>query len=198
MLELLKRRGVFGVHAAGVALHGRGIALAGTSGSGKTTLALALALAGFDLLGDDMLFLRAESGEPVLLAFPDELDVSETTVSFFPQLRRGSARTRSRALPSASWIPPRWGPPSSQELARRSCSSLKSRRAARAPLSLSRSTSALLELAPNVLLTEPSSSQRHLDALGALVRAGRCFRLTMGRDFDQVTTIIRQLLEERA
>jgi hypothetical protein len=56
---------------------------------------------------------------------------------------------------------------------------------------------ALLELAPNVLLTEPSSSQRHLGALGSLVRAGRCFRVTTGRDFDQVAATIRQLLEER-
>ena len=52
---------------------------------------------------------------------------------------------------------------------------------------------ALLELAPNVLLTDPASSQRHLDALGALVRASRCFRLSAGRDFDRLTALVREL-----
>jgi hypothetical protein len=195
LLELLKRRGVFGVHAAGVALDGRGIALAGSSGSGKTTLALALALAGFDLLGDDMLFLRVDDGEPALLAFPDELDVSETTVSFFPELESrlrpdelaGAAKrqldpaaleagTVTEARPALVLFPQvSPGGPSTVT-----------------PLS---SDEALLELAPNVLLTEPSSSQRHLEALGSLVRAGRAFRLTTGRDFNRVAAIIRELVE---
>ncbi len=196
LLELLKRRGVFGVHAAGVALDGHGIALAGSSGSGKTTLALALALAGFDLLGDDMLFLRAENGEPVLLAFPDELDVSETTVSFFPELE---ARLRQDALAGAA---KRQLDPTALEAAvvagARPALVLFPQIAPSGgsstvePLS---SGEALLELAPNVLLTESSSSQRHLDALGSLVRAGRCFRLNTGRDFDQVAAIVRELLE---
>lgn len=196
LLELLKRRGVFGVHAAGVALDGRGVALAGTSGSGKTTLAVALALAGFDLLGDDMLFVRSEGSEAVLLAFPDELDLSETTVSFFPELE---ARLRPEALAGAA----------KRQL---DATALEAGVAADArarlvlfpqiaspgdpsavePLS---ADEALLELAPNVLLTEPSSSQRHLEALGSLVRAGRCFRLTTGRDFDHAAEIVRELLE---
>ena len=41
---------------------------------------------------------------------------------------------------------------------------------------------ALLELAPNVLLTEPRSSQAHLDALAELVAASECFRLATGTD----------------
>jgi hypothetical protein len=197
LLELLKRRDVFGVHAAGVALDGHGIALAGSSGAGKTTLALALALAGFDLLGDDMLFLRAEQDEPVLLAFPDELDVSETTVSFFPELE---ARLRPDALAGAA---KRQLDPAALEVAvvaeARPALLLFPQIAPDGPSTFEPVSfdEALLELAPNVLLTEPSSSQRHLGALGSLVRAGRCFRVTTGRDFDQVAATIRQLLEER-
>ncbi len=84
LLEVLKRRGIYGVHAAGVAHGDRGILLAGGTGAGKTTLALTLVQAGFDFLGDDMLFLSGDAGGPLVLAFPDELDVSDTTVSFFP------------------------------------------------------------------------------------------------------------------
>jgi hypothetical protein len=43
---------------------------------------------------------------------------------------------------------------------------------------------ALLELAPNVLLTDLSSSQAHLDALTRLARQCACFRLYTGQDFD--------------
>ena len=39
---------------------------------------------------------------------------------------------------------------------------------------------ALLELARNVLLTEPRSSQGHLDALAELVAASDCCRLETG------------------
>ena len=123
--------------------------------------------------------------------------MSETTVSFFPELR---ARLRPDALAGAA---KRQLDPAALGAAivagARPALVLFPQIAPGGPSTLEPLSfdDALLELAPNVLLTEPSSSQRHLDALGALVRAGRCFRLTMGRDFDQVTTIIRQLLEER-
>jgi hypothetical protein len=197
LLELLKRRGLFGVHAAGVALDGRGVVLAGSSGSGKTTLAIALALSGFDLLGDDMLFLRTDGGEPQLLAFPDELDLSETTVSFFPELE---ARLRPGRLAGAV---KRQLDPGALETAvaaaARPALVLFPRIApSGAPSSVTplSSDEALLELAPNVLLTEPSSSQRHLDALGSLVVAGPCFRLAAGRDFGRVTALVRDLLDD--
>jgi hypothetical protein len=198
LLELLKRRGLFGIHAGGVALDGHGVVLAGSSGAGKTTLALALALAGFDLLGDDMLFLRAEQDEPVVLAFPDELDVSETTVSFFPGL---AARLRPDALAGAA---KRQVDPTALQAAvvaeARPALVLFPRIAPDGPSALEPISfdEALLELAPNVLLTEPSSSQRHLEALGSLLRAARSFRLATGRDFDQVTASVRELLQERA
>ena len=53
---------------------------------------------------------------------------------------------------------------------------------------------ALLELAPNVLLTEPRSSQAHLDVLAALVRETACYRLETGRDFHVLPTLLRNLL----
>ena len=58
-------------------------------------------------------------------------------------------------------------------------------RVAGAPTSLVRPLDrgeALLELLPNVLLTEPVSSQAHLDVLGELVDASECYRLDTGTD----------------
>lgn len=188
MMELLKRRGLFGVHAAGADLGGKALVLAGTSGSGKSTLSVALARAGFGFLGDDTLFLRGDR----VLAFPDEIDLTEESVSFFPDLHVNSspAGWRKRQLPAepalgagivwesepAVLVFPRVaGRPRSELL----------------PIDAGE---ALLELAPNVLLTEPASSQAHFDALAGLARASRCYRLETGTDLDEAVRLLRELM----
>jgi hypothetical protein len=54
---------------------------------------------------------------------------------------------------------------------------------------------ALLEMVPNVLLTEANSCRAHLDALSELVTSTPCYRLETGRDFDRVSLQFRELLE---
>ena len=197
LLELCKRRGLFGVHAAGASLDGRALVLAGTSGSGKSTLSLALARNGFDFLGDDTLFLsRASRGADLrVLAFPDEVDLTEQTVSFFPEI--------------APWLAPR--PAGWRKRQLRAEEAFGARiawecepavlvfpRVSGRPRSELRpidSGEALFELAPNVLLTEPRSSQAHLDALAELARLSRCYRLETGTDLDEAVRLLRELME---
>lgn len=185
MMELLKRRGLFGVHAAGADLDGKALVLAGTSGSGKSTLSVALARAGFGFLGDDTLFLDGRR----VLAFPDEIDLTEESVSFFPGivLAPSPAGWRKRQLPAE---PARIAWESEPavlvfpHVSRRPRSELR-------PIDAGE---ALLELAPNVLLTEPVSSQAHLDALAVLARASRCYRLETGTDLDEAVRLLRELM----
>jgi hypothetical protein len=54
---------------------------------------------------------------------------------------------------------------------------------------------ALLEILPNILLTEPASSQQHLDALAQLVASCACYRLETGTDFGELAARLRGLLE---
>lgn len=184
MMELLKRRGLFGVHAAGAGLDGRALVLAGTSGSGKSTLSMALVRAGFGFLGDDTLFLDGRR----VLAFPDEIDLTEESVGFFPgiaprltagwrkrQLRADPGRIVWESEPAVLVFPRVSGRPRSE-------------------LRPIDSGEALLELAPNVLLTEPASSQAHLDALAGLARASRCYRLETGTDLDEAVRLLRELM----
>lgn len=185
MMELLKRRGLFGVHAAGADLDGKALVLAGTSGSGKSTLSVALARAGFGFLGDDTLFLRGGR----VLAFPDEIDLTAESVSFFPGivLAPPPAGWRKRQLPAE---PARIVWESAPAV-------LAFPRVAGRPRSELRpidAGEALLELAPNVLLTEPASSQAHLDALAGLARASRCYRLETGTDLDEAVGLLRELM----
>jgi hypothetical protein len=192
LVELLKRRGLYGLHAGGVCRGGRALLLPGTSGSGKSTLTLALTRAGCGFLGDDTLFLR----ESRVLAFPDEFDLTDETVSFFPELaplldggrpdgwRKRQLRVEREYGAEVVWecepallvFPQVAGVPESE-------------------LTAMEPGEALLELAPNVLLTEPRSSQAHLDALAGMVERCACYRLATGSNLDGAVRILEALLE---
>jgi hypothetical protein len=196
LLEALKRRGLYSLHAAGLSRNGRGLVIAGASGSGKTTLCVALTRAGFDFLGDDMVFLATAGPQVSLRAFPDEVDVTRGTVAFFPELdpllkrprppgwrkwsfraeRFYDARIAWSAQPAAL-VFPRIDPVETSRLE---------------PMA---AQDALLELLPNVLLTEPSACQAHVSALAELSAQTPCYRLWTGRDFDRLPSLLGSLLE---
>lgn len=194
VIELLKRRGRYSLHAAGLSVGGKALLLAGSSGSGKSTLTVALLRAGFGFLGDDMLFLQPEPDGIRVLAFPDELDLTEEAAGFFPELRpllelpelpgRPKRAIRPEGIYAVDFV--------------RECraSVVVFPRVAHTENSVLRPLApdaALLELAPNVLLTEARSSQAHLDALAALVRESTCYRLETGRDFEALPSLFRTL-----
>jgi hypothetical protein len=195
LLELLKRRGLCGLHAASLAQAGRGLLLAGASGSGKSTLALVIARAGFDLFGDDTVFLRSERGAVRALAFPDEVDVADETVELLPWLRHlrgtpkqpGATKRQLRvedvapAAGGGSCVPAVIVFP---QVADVTSSTLH-------PIT---GDEALLELVPNVLLTDPAASQAHLDVLGALAAQCLCYRLATGRDLERLPALLGELL----
>jgi ERCC4-type nuclease len=54
---------------------------------------------------------------------------------------------------------------------------------------------ALLELVPNVLMTEASSCRAHFGTMRELVTSTPCYRLETGRDFDQLSVRFREMLE---
>jgi hypothetical protein len=197
LLESVKRRGRFGLHAAGVALEGQGILLPGGSGTGKSTLAIALVRAGMDFLGDDMVFLCPVNGGVRGLAFPDDIDFTDATARFFPELdalpRRGVRDSWPKRQVSVDRL-------AGVRLAFdcRPCALVFPRIGTAASSRLEPITppEALLELAPNVLLTDPSSSQAHLDVLTLLVRQCACFRLYTGQDFEALADRLGALVAQ--
>lgn len=193
LVEMLKRRRLWALHAAGLQWNGKALVLAGASGAGKSTLAIALARAGWAFLGDDTLFLAGGEENLRLLAFPDEVDLTDETASFFPDLqtpprREGWRKRRLRAeeacaVPLAGEMTP--GLLVFPRISGRTESALF-------PLDPGE---ALIELAGNVLLTEPVSSQAHLDALAALAAASSCWRLETGSDLNGAVRLLRELAE---
>ena len=195
LVELLKRRRLFNVHAACLGANGRGVLFAGASGSGKSTLALALLTSGFEFLGDDMVFLRNGDGPQRALAFPDAIDFTPSTAAFFPKLRELGAQPVPADWPkhrlSAGAV---FGTAFVADCAPVAIVFPRVSEAPRSELVPVGADEALLALAPNVLLTAPDHAQAHLDALAELVRVCDCYRLDAGRDFDRIAELSRELV----
>jgi hypothetical protein len=196
LVEILKRRGLYSLHAGGLSANGKCILIPGTSGAGKSTLTVASLRAKFDYMSDDMVFLIDRPEGFRVLAFPEEVDVSDQTAGFFPELsfllgipkRCGwrkrqihpiqvyGAKVAPEARPAAVVIP---------RIAETETSAITRMEA----------DEALLEMVPNVLLTESRSCKAHLEVLRELVTSTPCYRLETGRDFDQLSVRFRELLE---
>jgi hypothetical protein len=196
LIEILKRRGLYSLHAGGFSANGKCLLISGTSGAGKSTLTVASLRANFDYMSDDMVFLTDRPDGFRVLAFPEELDVSDQTAGFFPELsfllrtpkRSGwrkrqihpiqvyGAKVAPEARPAAVVIPRIAGAETSV-------------------VTRMEPDEALLEMVPNVLLTEANSCRAHLDALSELVKSTPCYRLETGRDFDRLSIRFRELLE---
>jgi hypothetical protein len=185
------------VHAGCVAHREAGIVMPGPSGAGKSTLVVGLVREGLAFVSDDMVFLTGGPGDMEVHAFPGTVAVSPATEAMFPELkvsvpepgRTGrdrpkrafridevfAATTLSRCAPRALVFP----------------SVAHSDRSVLTPIG---SDQALLELVPNVVLTEAASSQAHLDAMGTLVQTTPSWRLATGRDFGRVAAMLRELV----
>jgi hypothetical protein len=196
LIEILKRRDRFSIHAAGVASQGRGLLIPGSSGSGKSTLALALARAGFGVLGDDMLFLVRDGDGLQALGFPEEFDLTDDTVRLFPELSDLLAVEREEGWPKRRLrAEERYGAEIVWRCRPRMLVFPRVAHAERSRLTPMDAGEALLELVPNILLTEPASSQRHLDVLAELASSAVCYRLETGTDFGDLARRLRELLE---
>lgn len=196
LLELLKRRGRYSLHAAGLSIKGKGLLIAGTSGAGKSTLTIALLRAGFGFLGDDMTFLAPGPDGLRALAFPDEIDVTDETARFFPELRYLLQLPPPCGWPKRQvWAEEVYGVDTIWECRPAAVVFPRVAHAEKSVLKLMCRDEALLELAPNVLLTEARSSQTHFDVLAQLVSEATCYRLETGRDFDVLPTLLRDVVE---
>ena len=195
LVEILKRRGWYSLHAAGFSENGRAILIPGTSGVGKSTLSVALLRANFDYLSDDMVFLGSRPDGVVARGLVEDVDVSDQTIRFFPELQfllRSSksdgffkkqvraeevygTRVVAEAHPKAIILPRISGKDTSV-------------------ITQIGSDEAFLEIVPNVLLTEVRACQGHLSVLADLVKQTACYRLDTGQDFDRIPVLLRGLL----
>lgn len=195
LIDQFKRRGRYSLHAACLGLDDRGLLLAGSSGSGKSTLTVALLRAGFDFLADDTVFLDTDIDGVSIHAFPDEIDITTDTIRFFPELTFLNEHERSPGWPKHQVRPEAvYGINPARRCRPHLIVFPRITGLERSVLTPVHDHTALLELAPNILLTDSASSQRHFDALAALVRQSSCYRLDTGTDLDAATMLLRDLI----
>jgi len=195
LVEILKRRGRYNLHAAGFSENGQAILIPGTSGAGKSTLSIALLRAKFDYLTDDMVFLGRGPQGLTVRGLAEDVDVSDQTLRFFPELDflLGTSKTAGftkkqvradnvygtkvvpEARPKVIILPHISGKQTST-------------------ITQIESDEALHEILPNMLLTEQRACQSHLGVFVDLVRQTACYRLETGTDFDHIPVLFRELL----
>ncbi len=194
--QLLKTRGIYPVHAAGLERNGRGILFPGKSGCGKSTLSLHLLRHGYRLLGDDTVFVRGDGRGAEMLFFPEEVDVCPETIDLYPQL----ALARNLAQD-------RWQPKARVNLSEVRASSVtpschtdllvfpviaedgQTRYERVGP------TEALAELILYAFLfMDPETSKENFALLAGLVRSARCYRLYMGLDGSELAAAVDKIV----
>jgi hypothetical protein len=195
LVESLRRHGWYSLHAAGFSMNGRAILIPGTSGVGKSTLSVALLRAKFDYLTDDMIFLARSAGGLIVRGLAEDIDVSEQTIRFFPELdflmhspkTDGFTKRQLRveevygampipeSRPSAIVLPHVSGKPHST-------------------ITQIDGDEAFREIVPNVLLTEQAVCQQHFSVLAELVKQADCYRLETGQDFDRIPLLLREVV----
>ncbi len=194
--QLLKTRGVFPIHAAGLQRHGKGILFPGKSGCGKSTLSLHLLRHGYKLLGDDTVFVRHEGKGAEMLFFPEEVDVCSETVDLFPNLALARNLTEDRWQPKARVNLNEVGPDAVVEASATNVLVFpviardgKTRYESVGP------TEALAELILYAFLfMDPQTSKENFSLLASLVQTTKCYRLHMGLDGAELAGAVDEIV----
>lgn len=193
LIELMERRDRFSLHAGCLSTPaGDGVLLSGPSGAGKSTLALALAATGLDFLGDDTAFLRhTDSGVIEALGFADTVGVGAFAAAHLAAIRPYGAQAPEDGFPKRLHrIEELFGRPAATRCVPRLIvfpEVTPERPSELRPLDPGE---ALLRLVPDVLLTDPRSTQAHLGAIAALLEQVRCVSLQSGHDLEAAAEMV--------
>lgn len=195
IMELVRRRQVYPLHAACLAKGDAGVLVCGPSGSGKSTVTLALLEAGLDFLGDDLVFLSEADGVVRALGFPDEIGLT------------ADARDVVSSLPAQVDLRSKPGWPKARGDVRQIAPDVNVRAACtpRLVIVLTETAagdtfdrldadSALLDLLPSILLTHPDACAGHLSALANLTTSATLIRSAARPDLPAVVELVVRTL----
>jgi hypothetical protein len=198
LIELLRCRGLYTIHATALEKHGRGILIPGNSGRGKTTSFISLLRAGYRYVSDDHPLIRDVDTHVDLLPFPIKINVTEDTIAFFPELQNASETVLRPGFPKRAFYAEELYPTAIGECCRPALvlfphvvdaphSSLEQ-------LPKSRALEMLLPQA--LLVYDPAIARREFQVLAKIVQQVDCYRLHFGRDILDLPKLITPLLEE--
>lgn len=199
MTELLKRRGLYTFHATALEHNGKGVLIPGFSGRGKTTSFLSLLRSGYRYLSDDHPFFRLNGARVEVLPYPLKINVTDQTVSFFPELRTAPPSvlhtgTPKRYFYAEDLYPGPLGAPCEPAVILFP-SVVDSPHSCLEPLS--KKVAFEMILPHSLLVYDPEIARQEFQALARLIQQTDCYRLHFGRDVMDLPWLVTPLLEKR-
>ena len=196
LASLLRMKGRYFIHAAGLAENGKGVIIPGSSASGKTTLSLALVRGGFQFLGDDRLLIEQAADGFRMFGFLESVNVTDETISVFPELQRLPEKAFGNSPRKKNFRVEQVYPDSTLE----SCipqlllfPKIVDESASRVePMPKMEAVVALLP--HSLLVLDKEVARSHFQLLCRMVQRMRCYKLYFGKDFGEVSHRIRELL----
>jgi hypothetical protein len=197
LIELLRRQGLYSIHATALEKHGRGVLIPGNSGRGKTTSFISLLRSGYRYLSDDHPLIRDAGTHVEMLPFPIKIGVTEATTAFFPELRNAPDHILQPGSPKRSFHAEDLYPTSVGDTCEPAIilfpHVVDMPHSCLEPLPKSRALEAIL---PQALLVYDSEiARRQFQTLARLVQQVDCYRLHFGRDVLELPNLITPLLE---
>lgn len=197
LIELLRGRGLYTVHATALKKNGLGILIPGNSGRGKTTSFISLLRSGYQYLSDDHPLFRDAGDHVELLPFPIKINVTEDTIAFFPELRDAPDHLLHPRFPKRAFYAEEVYPTSIGACCRPALvlfpQVVDAPRSHLEPLPKSRAMELLLPQA--LLVYDVEVARREFQVLAKLVQQVACYRLHFGRDILDLPKLITPLLE---
>jgi hypothetical protein len=198
LIELLRGRGLYTIHATALEKNGRGILIPGNSGRGKTTSFISLLRSGYQYLSDDHPLFRDAGDHVELLPFPIKINVTEDTIAFFPELRNAPEGLLQPGFPKRGFYAEELYPTSIGACCRPALvlfpQVVDAPRSHLEPLPRSRAMELLLPQA--LLVYDAEVARREFQALAKVVQQMDCYRLHFGRDILDLPKLITPLLEQ--
>lgn len=197
LIELLRRQGLYTIHATALERNGKGVLIPGNSGRGKTTSFLSLLRSGYRYLSDDHPLMRDAGTHVDLLPFPIKINVTEETIAFFPELRTAPAHVLPPRFPKRAFYAEELYATAIGECCRPAIvlfpQVVDASSSHVEPLPKSRALEMLL---PQALLVYNSEvARREFQVLVKVVQQVECYRLHFGRDILDLPNLITPLLE---
>lgn len=198
LIELLRRRGLYTIHATALEYHGSAVLIPGNSGRGKTTSFISLLRSGYRYLSDDHPLLHDSGAHIEVLPFPIKINVTDATVQFFPELREASEQILHPGYPKRYFYADDLYPMAVGQRCQPAIVLFPHVvDAPRSRLDLLPKSRALEALLPQALLVyDQEVARREFQVLAKLVQQVDCYRLHFGRDILDLPKLITPLLEK--
>jgi hypothetical protein len=196
LYQHLIQRGLYLIHASAIGRNGKALLFSAKSGAGKTTTMLTCVRAGFDFYSDDATLLRrSENGQIDIVPLLGTMNVTETTLRWFPELlpytSKAVSRTGKRLVMMGDVYPQRMATTGTvqaviaPEIAGQT----------HATLSSMSKMGLLRELLPFSLdLHDADAAKTHLDFLLEVLRQVPCYRLRLGQIGEELPELLERAL----